>query len=302
MTKASSKTSAQDAPGSAVILDGRRLAGDIKKKLKIQISELKKSAGCIPHLVNVMIGQDHGSCAYANSQKRVAEEIGIRYTLATLPLEISQRELTNSIRRLNEDKGVHGIMIHKPVPSQIHYRMVANCVSVEKDLEGISVTNIGKMILGETKLIPCTPAAVMEHIQSTGVPLRGKEAVIVGHSEIVGKPLSLLLLEQYATVTICHIATTEAGKLVEHVNAADILVVAVGKAGLIKGEWIKKGAVVIDVGINPVNGQILGDVEFESARRRAGFITPVPGGVGPVTVVLLMRNGIEALKSQMKML
>ncbi len=302
MTKASSKTSAQDAPGSAVILDGRRLAGDIKKKLKIQISELKKSAGCIPHLVNVMIGQDHGSCAYANSQKRVAEEIGIRYTLATLPLEISQRELTDSIRRLNEDKGVHGIMIHKPVPSQIHYRTVANCVSVEKDLEGINVTNIGKMILGETKLIPCTPAAVMEHIQSTGVPLRGKEAVIVGHSEIVGKPLSLLLLEQYATVTICHIATTEAGKLVEHVNAADILVVAVGKAGLIKGEWIKKGAVVIDVGINPVNGQILGDVEFESARRRAGFITPVPGGVGPVTVVLLMRNGIEALKSQMKML
>ena len=283
---------------SAVILDGRRLAGEIKEKLKREVRGLKESTGKVPHLVNVMIGQNHSSCAYAGSQKRMAEEIGLLYTLAALPPTVSQTELTGYIHRLNEDKNVHGIMIHKPVPSPVNYRALANGVSIEKDLEGINVTNIGKMILGEARLIPCTPAAVMEHIRSTGVSLRGKEAVIVGHSEIVGKPLSLLLLDGYATVTICHIATSEAGSLAGHAARADILVVAVGKAGLIKGEWIKKGAVVIDVGINQVDGRVLGDVEFESARKRAGFITPVPGGVGPVTVVMLMRNGVEAFKIQ----
>ncbi len=300
MTKLSSQNPTRQPPKSAVLLDGRRLAHEIKEKLKREVEGLKKSTNHVPRLVNVMIGEDHSSCAYANSQKRVAEEIGIQYTLATLPSTVSQEELIRHIRRLNEDKSVHGIMIHKPVPSQISYRAVANCVTVEKDLEGINVTNIGKMILGETKLIPCTPAAVMEHIKSTEVPLRGKEAVIIGHSEIVGKPLSLLLLEQYATVTICHVATSEAGKLIEHVGRADVLIVAVGKAGLVKGEWIKQGAMVIDVGINQVNGQIQGDVEFESAKERASFITPVPGGVGPVTVVMLMRNGIEALRSQIQ--
>ena len=189
-------------------------------------------------------------------------------------------------------------MIHKPVPPQIDYRLVANYVDIAKDLEGINIANIGKMVLGETKLIPCTPASVMEHIKSTGVNLRGKEVVIVGHSEIVGKPLSLLLLGEYATVTVCHVATSEAGRLLEHVGRADILVVAVGKAELIKGEWIKKDATVIDVGINSVGDKIVGDVEFDAAVKRAAFITPVPGGVGPVTVVMLMRNGIEAFKLQ----
>jgi methylenetetrahydrofolate dehydrogenase (NADP+)/methenyltetrahydrofolate cyclohydrolase len=155
------------------------------------------------------------------------------------------------------------------------------------------------MIVGKTKLIPCTPAAVMEHVRSTGIKLRGKEAVIVGHSEIVGKPLALLFLEQLLTVTVCHVATSEAGRLPEHVGRADVLVVAVGKPALIKGAWIKKGALVVDVGINSVDGKIVGDIEFEPARERAAYITPVPGGVGPVTVVMLMRNGIEAFKLQM---
>lgn len=249
-------------------------------------------------MVNVMIGDDHGACAYANSQKRVAEAVGIEYDLLQLPSAMEQAALEAEIRRLNQSPDVHGIMIHKPVPGHIRYREVANCLDVAKDLEGINVANIGRLLLGETQIIPCTPAAVMEHLKSTGVPLRGKEAVVVGASEIVGQPLALLLLRQYATVSVCHIATSEAGHLAEHVGRAEILVVAVGRPGVIKGEWIRPGAVVIDVGINAQNGKIVGDVEFDAAVRRAAFMTPVPGGVGPVTVVMLMRNGVEAYKIQ----
>ena len=283
---------------SAQLLDGKILASRLKKELRTEVARLQKTVGEVPRLINVMIGDSHSSCAYANSQKRAAEQIGIDYQLTVLPSDISQEDLIERIRRLNQDETVHGIMIHKPVPEHIDYRRVANCLDIAKDLEGINVANIGKMILGETRIIPCTPAAVMEHIHSTGVSLRGKEAVVVGHSEIVGKPLSLLLLEQFVTVTVCHVATSEAGLLPDHVRRADILVVAVGKAELIKGDWIKEGAVVIDVGINQRDGKIVGDVEFTPAAQRAGHITPVPGGVGPVTVVMLMRNGIEAFKQQ----
>ena len=282
----------------ANILDGRQLAQTLKDELRAEIAALKEQTGQVPHLVNVIIGDDAGSCAYANSQKRVAEQVGIDYELKTLSSDITQEEFDAVIKELNENDGVHGIMLHKPVPKQIDYHTVANCVDMAKDLEGINVANIGKMILGETNIIPCTPASVMEHLKSTGVELKGKEAVVIGHSGIVGKPLTLLLLEQLATVTVCHIGTSEAGRLEEHVKRADILVVAVGKAELIKGEWIKEGAIVVDVGINRVDGKIIGDVEFESAKAKASHITPVPGGVGPVTVVMLMRNGLEAFKTQ----
>lgn len=283
---------------SATILDGKALAQNLKDGLKAEVADLKQQTGSVPNLVNVIVGNDHGSCAYAKSQKNAAEYIGIQYELNALPEDVSEDELNECIKKLNADSSVNGIMIHKPLPSRIDYGCVANYVDTAKDLEGINVFNIGKMILGETKIIPCTPASVMEHIKSTGVDLRGKEAVIVGHSVIVGKPLSLLLLEQYATVTVSHIATSEAGRLKEHVNRADILVVAVGKPSVIKGDWIKKGAIVIDVGINRVGDKIVGDVEFDTAQAKASFITPVPGGVGPVTVVMLMRNGIEAYKIQ----
>jgi len=285
---------------SAVILDGKILAAKIKEQLKSEVKILKEKTGCVPCLVNVMIGDDSGSCAYANSQKRVAEQIGIEYQLKSLPHDIPQEKFISTIESLNADKDINGIMIHKPVPKHIDYHAVTNYVGIHKDLEGINVANIGKMLLGETDLIPCTPAAVMAHIQSTRVSLEGKEVVIVGHSDIVGKPLSLLLVRELATVTICHIGTSQAGKLVDHVSRADILIVAVGKAGLIKGDWIKPGAIVIDVGINKTGATIQGDVEFESAKARAAFITPVPGGVGPVTVTMLMKNGIEAFKLQLE--
>ncbi|MCK5259654.1 MAG: bifunctional 5,10-methylenetetrahydrofolate dehydrogenase/5,10-methenyltetrahydrofolate cyclohydrolase [Candidatus Omnitrophica bacterium] len=285
---------------SAKILDGKLLAQNLKSTLKDEVAALKAEIGSVPRLVNVMVGDNHGACAYAKSQRKAAEYIGIQYDLEALPDDVSRKDFSECIKRLNGDETVNGIMIHKPVPRHIKYSDVAQYVDTDKDLEGINVTNIGKMLIGETKIIPCTPASVMEHIKSTGIDLYGKEAVIVGHSVIVGKPLSLLLLEQFATVTVCHIATSEAGRLEEHVRRADIVVVAVGKPSVIKGDWIKEGAVVIDVGINQVNDKIVGDVEFDVARKKASFITPVPGGVGPVTVVMLMRNGIEAFKAQAK--
>ncbi|MBN1870315.1 MAG: bifunctional 5,10-methylenetetrahydrofolate dehydrogenase/5,10-methenyltetrahydrofolate cyclohydrolase [Candidatus Omnitrophica bacterium] len=285
---------------SAKILNGKLLAQNLENALKKEVASLKKETGCVPHLVNVMVGDHHGACAYAKSQKKAAEHISIQYELEALQEDVTQEHFRQCIKRLNDDESVNGIMIHKPVPQHIEYHAVAKYVDTDKDLEGINVTNIGKMLLGETRIIPCTPASVMEHIKSTGIDLYGKEAVIVGHSVIVGKPLSLLLLEQFATVTVCHIATSEAGQLEAHVRRADIVVVAVGKPSVIKGDWIKKGAVVIDVGINQVNDKIVGDVEFEAACKNAAFITPVPGGVGPVTVTMLMRNGVEAFKAQMR--
>lgn len=283
---------------SAQILDGRVLAQSLKENLKSEILSIKDKIGKTPRIVNFIVGSDAGSCAYANSQKRIAQEIGIQYELIILSEDTTEEGLIEHLKEANMDRNINGIMIHKPLPEHIDYGVVADFVDIRKDLEGINVANIGKMILGETNIIPCTPASVMAHIKSTGISLRGKEVVIVGHSHIVGKPLSLLLLLEYATVTVCHIATSEAGKLVDHVKRADILVVAAGRPNLIKGEWIKEGAIVVDVGINRVNEKIVGDVEFDSAQKKAAFITPVPGGVGPVTVVMLMKNGLEAFKQQ----
>ena len=191
------------------ILDGKALARKLKDELKVQVEELRKQTGHVPHLVNVLIGDSHDACAYANSQKRVAEYIGINYELKILPENITQNELVETIQQLNHDTRVHGIMLHKPVPESINYAEVANSVNTSKDLEGVNITNIGKMMLGKTELIPCTPASIMEHIKSSGVDIRGKEAVVVGDSEIVGKPVSLLLLKEEATVTICHVATSQ---------------------------------------------------------------------------------------------
>src|SRR3989338_1364444 len=244
----------------AKILDGRILAQQIKDLLKQEVIRLRKQTGRVPTLVNILIGMNPSACAYANSQKKVAEYIGIQYRLEELSAATSQEKLSEFIKKLNADPSVNGIMIHKPVPSHVDYAYVANMVDVAKDLEGINVANIGKMILGETRIIPCTPASVMELIKSTGIKLRGQEAVIIGHSRIVGKPLSLLLMEEYATVTVCHVATSEAGRLREHVGRADILIVAVGRPALIPGGGVKKGAVVIDVGINRQGETIVGDV------------------------------------------
>ncbi len=283
---------------SAILLDGKALSLKLQAELKAEIERLKAETGKVPRFMNLVIGQDASAASYGKSQKRVAENLGIDYQFSYLPHGITQKELLDQIHMLDQDPDIHGIMLHKPVPSGIDFQQAVNAIGADKDLEGMNVDNLGKLLLGKTKIIPCTPAGAMALLESSGVDIAGKDAVIVGRSEIVGKPLQLLLLEKNATVTVCHSGTSKAGRLIEHVKRADVLIVAMGKPGFIKGEWVKEGAVVIDVGINEVNGKITGDVEFDEAQKRAAFITPVPGGVGPVTAVMLMRNGIEMFKQR----
>ncbi len=278
----------------AKLLEGKPLAEKIKEEIKQQVLSLKNK----PVLASIMVGDNAGAESYVRSQKKTAESLGIEYQFQKLAQDVSENSLVEFIQKLNSDKAVNGIIIQMPLPAQIDYKRISQFISPEKDVEGMHPANIGKIVFGKANILPCTPAAVMELLKEAGVGLYGKEVVIVGHSEIVGKPLALLLLEKFATVTVCHIGTSKAGKLEEHVMKAEVLIVAVGKAGLIKGEWIKEGAIVIDVGINRVGDKIVGDVEFETAEKRAAYITPVPGGVGPLTVTMLMRNVVEAAKLQ----
>ncbi|MDD4939396.1 MAG: bifunctional 5,10-methylenetetrahydrofolate dehydrogenase/5,10-methenyltetrahydrofolate cyclohydrolase [Candidatus Omnitrophica bacterium] len=278
----------------AKLLEGKFLAEKIKEELKSQVSSL----GRRPVLASIIAGDNAGAESYAKSQKKTAESLGIEYQFHKLDSSISEPALVEFIHKLNDEKTVNGVIIQMPLPPQIDYKKISGCIAPDKDVEGMHPANIGKIVFGKARILPCTAAAVMELLNSSGIGLRGKEAVIVGHSEIVGKPLALLLLDKFATTTVCHIGTSEAGKLEEHVKKAEVLIVAVGRAGLIKGEWIKEGAVVIDVGINRVADKIVGDVGFEEAEKRASYITPVPGGVGPLTVTMLMRNVVEAAKLQ----
>jgi len=263
----------------AKLLEGRPVAEKIKEEIKLSVQSL----GRIPVLASLLAGANPGAAAYVRAQEKIASELGIDYKLHQLPENISEDELIDFIIKLNEDSSVNGIIVQMPLPQHLDYKKISKFISPKKDIEGMHL---------------CTPTAVMELLNSTGIDLYGKEVVVVGHSEIVGKPLALFLLEKFATVTICHIATSKARRLEEHVRRAEVLIVAVGQAGLIKGEWIKEGAIVIDVGINRIGDKIVGDVEFEAAKKHAGFITPVPGGVGPLTVAILMRNLLEATKLQ----
>jgi methylenetetrahydrofolate dehydrogenase (NADP+)/methenyltetrahydrofolate cyclohydrolase len=278
----------------AKLLEGKPIAERIKEEIRQDAGSLKNK----PVLASIMVGENAGAEAYVKSQKKNAEALGIEYQFQKLPADTSESALIEFIRKLNSDTAVNGMIIQMPLPAGIDYKKIGAFIAPEKDVEGMHPANIGKIVFGKAKILPCTPAAVMELLNSAGIDLYGKEVVVVGHSEIVGKPLALLLLDKFATVTVCHIGTSKAGKLEEHVRKAEILIVAVGKAGLINGEWIKEGAIVIDVGINRVADKIVGDVEFETAEKRASWITPVPGGVGPLTVTMLMRNLIEAAKLQ----
>lgn len=282
----------------AQVLDGKAIAAEIKQRLMEEIESLKQRHNRVPKLVAVQAGENAASQVYINNQRKSANALGIDYELKVLPESSDQKEAEEAIMDMNRDEAVTAVIIQLPVPKHLDAKRLVDLIDPIKDAEGMHPANLGKVLLGKFNVAPCTPLAVMELLKSTGENLYGKEAVVVGHSEIVGKPLSLMLLNEFATITVCHIATGERGVLPEHVKKAEILVVAVGKANLIKGEWIKKGAIVIDVGINRVEGKIVGDVEFEEASRRASYITPVPGGVGPLTTTMLMRNTIEALKAQ----
>lgn len=280
---------------AARIIDGKLVASEIKERVRADVAALK-AGGLVPRLTAVQAGENEASAVYTKQQKKNCENAGIEYELQLLPAAAGEDEIIARIRELNADSSVTGIIIQLPLPEGSDAVKIQSEISVLKDVEGVNPANLGWITYGRPGLTPCTAAAVMKLIESTGANLRGMEAVMVGHSDIVGKPAALLLVNRLATVSICHIGTGERGTLPDYVKKAEILVVAVGKAGLIKGEWIKEGAVVIDVGINRVEGKITGDVEYEKAAGRAGFITPVPGGVGPVTTAMLLKNTAEAAK------
>jgi methylenetetrahydrofolate dehydrogenase (NADP+)/methenyltetrahydrofolate cyclohydrolase len=278
---------------TAKLLEGKEIAGKIKVELKREVDALKAKKGASPKLVVVQIGESASSDVYLKAQARAAETIGVAHEVKRLPEGVSQTEVEAAIAALDRDTAVTAILLQMPVPKALDAKRLMRAISPAKDAEGMHPENLGKILSGDYRIGPCTAMAVMAVLESVGQKLHGKEAVVVGHSEIAGKPLSLMLLNKFATTTVCHIATSERGLLAEHVKRAEILVVAVGKAGVVKGDWIKEGAIVIDVGINKVGDKVVGDVEFDAASNRASYITPVPGGVGPVTAAMLMRNVVE---------
>jgi methylenetetrahydrofolate dehydrogenase (NADP+) / methenyltetrahydrofolate cyclohydrolase len=285
---------------SAELLDGKLLAAKLKEGLKGELAIFKQQTGQMPRLVSILVGNDAASQSYALSQQRTAEAVGINYELEQLKADVSQRDVLELIGQLNQYPEVHGIIINKPVPSGMDFKVLTDAITADKDVEGMSLTNLGRLFLGKAKMVPCTPAAALAHLHSIGMDLAGKEAVVIGRSEIVGKPIAFLLLDERVTTTVCHSATSRANKLDEHLRRADIVIAAIGQPRFVKGDWIKAGAVVIDVGINQLEGKIVGDVDFDSVKSKAGYLTPVPGGVGPVTSVMLMKNAFAACKHQIK--
>lgn len=282
----------------AKLLEGKPIAEKIRTALASEVLALKSGHRRAPKLVAVQIGGSDSSDVYVKAQRKAAEAVGIDYELKKLPGTASQQDAESAIALLNKDASVSAVILQMPVPKGLDAKKLAGLIAPDKDAEGMHPENLGRMMSGRYRIAPCTAMAVMELIASTGVKLYGKEAVVVGHSEIVGKPLAMMLLDKFATTTVCHIATGERGVLPEHVKGAEVLIVAVGKAGIVKGDWIKDGAIVIDVGINRSGDRISGDVEFESASKKASYITPVPGGVGPLTTTLLMRNTVELFKAK----
>jgi methylenetetrahydrofolate dehydrogenase (NADP+)/methenyltetrahydrofolate cyclohydrolase len=284
---------------AATLIDGLSLAEREKAEVKRRAENLTR-AGKRPALVAVLIGSTAAGELYASRQAQACEGVGIAYELRKLDASTTQEQAEALLQSLSDDPAVTGIMLHLPVPNHLDATELQYSIDPMKDVEGVNPANIGYVVYGHTLIAPCTALAVIELIESTGVSLRGAEAVVVGASEIAGKPIALLLTQRLATVTLCHIATKD---LASHTRRADVLVVAVGKAGLIGADHVKKGAVVIDVGINRVtqadgSKKTVGDVDFEPVAREAGFITPVPGGVGPMTVAMLLKNTLRSAELQ----
>ncbi len=277
----------------ARVLDGRAVAEGIRRRLA---DELRRAS--VKPTLAILAFAGGASDVYRRAQVEQARALGIQTRDEVAPASATMEQVEAIIQRWNADPSVHGIFVHQPMPPQIDPQRVSALIDPHKDIEGIHPQNSARRFFAKARIGSCTALAVMRLIEETGAALEGKEAVVVGHSEIVGRPVSMLLLDRLATTTVCHVGTDKAGRLEDHVRRADVLVVAVGKPRFIKGAWIKPGAIVIDVGINLVGGRVVGDVEFEKAAARAGFITPVPGGVGPVTVMMVMQNTVEAFRLQ----
>ncbi len=284
-------TEALQAAVPGQILDGNRIARAVREQARRGVERLLAERGVRPALAVILVGDDPASKIYVETKQRACEKVGIVSKVYRLPPEISEDELVHFIYRLNRDPALHGILLQLPLPDRALEKAALAEIDPEKDVDGLCPISQARLINGDPGLRPCTPLGVIELIDRTGIDPAGKRAVIVGMGALVGKPLSMLLLERNATVVLCHEFTRD---LAGEIARAEILVAAAGKPGLIRGEWIREGAIVIDAGINRTPAGIVGDVEFETARRRAGFITPVPGGVGPMTVAMLVRNTLIA--------
>ncbi|ATB26707.1 bifunctional methylenetetrahydrofolate dehydrogenase/methenyltetrahydrofolate cyclohydrolase FolD [Melittangium boletus] len=278
------------------LIDGKAVAARVRAEVKAEVERLKAERGLVPGLTVVRVGEDPASKIYVNGKKKAAEEVGFNSWEEHPDASITEEELLSVVEKLNEDPAVHGILVQLPLPKHINAERIISAVRPEKDADGFHPLNAGNLSLGKPGPRPCTPYGVMRLLREVGCNPEGKKAVVVGRSNIVGKPMALLLLEANATVTLCHSKTPD---LAAEVAQADIVVAAVGVAEIIKGAWIKPGAVVIDVGMNRMpDGKLKGDVEFAAAQERASFITPVPGGVGPMTIAMLMRNTLDAAKGR----
>lgn len=279
----------------AQIISGKELAARIKQRVSSQVEELK-TGGVNPCLAVVLVGDDPASAVYVRGKESDCRECGIESRMLRLPADTTQDQLLEQLKQLAEDRSVHGILVQLPLPAQIDEQAVIAAIPPEKDVDGFSPVNVGRMMIGEECFLPCTPAGCIEMLKSTGMPIASKRAVVLGRSNIVGKPAAMLLLRENATVTICHSKTENLAQLC---GEADILVAAIGKAKFVTGDMVKPGAVVIDVGINrDENGKLCGDVDFAAAEQKASFITPVPGGVGLMTRAMLLVNTIQAARRQ----
>lgn len=276
------------------IIDGKAVSSYVKEKIKTETAELK-SKGITVGLAVILVGNDPASKIYVANKKKACEDLGLISEEYLLPEDTKTEELLSLINVLNNEKSINGILCQLPLPKQIDEQTVINAISPKKDVDAFHPENVGRIMIGNYDFVPCTPAGIMEMLKYYNIEISGKNCVVIGRSNIVGKPMSMLLLHQNGTVTTCHSKTKELSKVT---SKADILVSAVGKAGFVTADMVKEGAVVIDVGMNRKDGKLCGDVCFDEVSKKASFITPVPGGVGPMTIAMLMKNTLTAAKKQ----
>lgn len=278
----------------AKIIDGKKISAEIRREIAQDVRRMKE-AGIVPGLAVIIVGEDPASQIYVRNKGRACEEVGIHSEIIRLPEQTVQQELLSQIAELNARDDIHGILVQLPLPRHIDEGAVIAAISPDKDVDAFSEVNVGKIMIGNFRFLPCTPAGVMELLKRSGIETEGKRAVVVGRSNIVGKPQAMLLLHANATVTICHSRTRD---LAELCREADILVVAIGRANFITAEMVKPGAAVIDVGMNRLpDGKLAGDVDFAGVSEVAGYLTPVPGGVGPMTITMLLKNTVTAAEA-----
>ena len=276
-----------------VLIDGKKVSGQIRNRLAEEVQELKKKTGKSPGLATVLVGDDPASAVYVRNKNKICGELGFKSFEHKLTADTSEEKLLQLVGKLNSNKDIHGILVQLPLPDQIDSEKILQAIDPKKDVDGFHPVNVGKLVVGNALLTPCTPTGIIELLDHYDIEISGKHAVIIGRSNIVGKPVSMLLLQRNATITICHSRTQD---LEEVTRSADIIVAAVGRANFVTEEMVSEGTVVIDVGINRVDGKLTGDVDFEPVSKKASHITPVPGGVGPMTIALLMENTLKAFK------